>query len=294
MHSEEAPEAQDPLDELHDQLSSWRQGDLVAGDLLSAVLVFRRSEPVTEATAALAAEDDGNNDLMIGEIDFDQLVVVSQTCDVVEHPRSSPYITLAPVVQITDEGRAMEARRGYMPRYAPVPGAGANAFADLAFHVTIEKPVLRDAAKTSGLTNDEEIRLFQDVAQRHASRFAFPNEMAVAFEPLRRRLREKKDKDSFEGKALRLIDEIRLLATPDWAADVLDVDVFFLLKSREAVEALEADPSVWEKQRAAWEARCGTNDKISKLRLILVPFEELDANTYRASEKLDLGGMSPQ
>jgi hypothetical protein len=101
-------------------------------------------------------------------------------------------------------------------------------------------------------------------------------------------------KDSFEGKALRLIDEIRLLATPSWQAESIDVDMLFLLKSRADADALEPDQALWEKQRVAWEARCATSDRISKIRLTLVPFEELDANTYRASDKLDLGGMSPQ
>ena len=294
MHSESAPGAHDPLDELHQQLGDWRQGDYFAGDALPMVLLFRRTEPATAETAVLADEDETGDEILLGELSFDHLVIVSQTCDVVEHPGSAPYVTLAPIVRIEVEARASEARRGYMPRYAPVPGVADDAFADLDLHLTIEKPVLRGVAKATGLRDDDEIRRFQDVTERHASRFAFPSEMTSAFEPLRKRIREKKDKDSFEGRALRLVDDIRLLATPNWDADKIDVDLFFLLRSRDDADAVEDDHDVWEQQRVDWQSRCTPNDRITSIRLILVPLDELDAATYRASDKLDLGGMSPQ
>jgi hypothetical protein len=295
MSSENAPEAQDPLAELHTALQDWRQGDLIAETAIPAVVIFRRTQPLTETTAALAEEaQDEKEETLVGEQEFEALVVTSQTCDVIEHPKHSPYVTLSPLVRINDEGQAGEARRGYMPRYPPLPGAGDDAFADLALSTTIEKAVLLGVARTPGLRDDDEIRLFQRITQRHYGRFAFPEAMHPALHLLRERLRDKKDKDSFEGHALRIVDEIRLLPTPDWRADSIDVDLFFLVKSRDAMNALENDPEKWEAQRSAWETRCVPNDSIKTIRLILVPFAELDAETYAASDPWDLGGMSPQ
>jgi hypothetical protein len=109
---------------------------------------------------------------------------------------------------------------------------------------------------------------------------------------LRKRLREKKDKETFEGKAIRILDEIRLLPTPDWHADSVDVDLLFLLRSRDAMDELDSDPKKWEEQRTAWQSRCVPTDTIKAIRLILVPFAELDAETYKASDPWDVGGMS--
>jgi hypothetical protein len=294
MTSEDAPEAHDPLAELHTALQDWRQGDLIPGTALPAVVIFRRTQPLTEATAALAEEAKGETDeTMIGEQEFEALVVTSQTCDVIEHPRHSPYVSLAPLVRINDEGRAVEARHGYMPRYPPVPGAGDDAFADLALSTTIEKAVLLGVARTPGLRSDDEIRHFQGITQRHYGRFAFPDAMHPALNLLRKRLREKKDKDSFEGKAIGIVDEIRLLATPNWDAESIDVDLLLLLRSRAAMEALDSDATRWEAQRTVWEQLCVPTDTVKTLRLILVPFAELDAETYKASDLWDLGGMSP-
>jgi len=288
------PGAQDPLDQIHGAIQEWRQGDLIAGHELPAVVLFRRSQPLTEATAALAAEitgDDAEDDL-IGEQEFEALVVTSQTCDVVEHPSRFPYVTLSPVVRL-DEAQAGEARRGYMPRYPPVPGAGDDAFADLALSTTIEKALLPGLERTPGLRDDAETRHFQRITERHYGRFAFPDAMHPALQMLRQRLRDKKDRDSFEGYALGLVDEIRLLATPDWTSDSIDVDLYFLFRSREEMTALDGDLDNWEAQRVEWEGRCVPTDEIKAIRLILLPLAELDAETYKASDPWDLGGMSP-
>jgi hypothetical protein len=179
-----------------------------------------------------------------------------------------------------------------VPRYPPVPGAGDDAFADLALSTTIEKAVLCGISRTTGLRDDDEIRHFQRITRRHYGRFAFPEAMSPALQLLRVRLRDKKDKNSFEGHALQLVEEIRLLPTPNWAGDSIEVDLFFMLTSRDAMNALEPDAAKWEAQRAEWEKRCIPTDAIKGIRLILVPFAELDAETYAASDPWDLGGMS--
>jgi hypothetical protein len=287
------PEAQDALDQIHAALQDWCQGDLIPGEAFPALIIFRRTQPLTDATTALAAEVTGDTeDALIAEQEFEAFVVTSQTCDVVEHPSTSPYVTVSPIVQLSDP-QASEAQRGNMPRYPPVPGAGADAFADLAVSTTIEKSLLAVTTRAPGLHDDKERRHFQQITQRHYGRFAFPDGMRPALHKLQKRLRDKRHAATFEGAALALVDEIRMIPMPDWTAASIDVDVYFLLKSREEMNALEPDLDLWEALRIAWETRCSPSGEITKIRVNLVPLEELDAATYKASDPWDLGGMSP-
>jgi hypothetical protein len=282
----------DVVQSVRPELDSWRQGDVIKTDNLSSVVLVRSDQPLTQASAE-TAPGDGTSEMLINEEEVEALVVTSQTCDVVDDPRHFPHITLSPLVRLENPNHADEARRGYRPRYAPVPGEGDDAFADLARVTTIEKPLLVGVEHEPGLRTDQEIRHFQRIVQRHYGRFAFPDDLNPALTALRDRLRDKKGKDSFEGHAIDAVDEIRLAALPDWTAPSLEVDMYVLLKSREAMTEISEDAEEWENQRQAWEDRCVPQGCIRSIRVLLIPLDELDARSYLDSDQWDLGGMSP-
>ena len=84
---------------------------------------------------------------------MDQLVIISQTCDIMRDCRQLPFLSLAPVVKLT-EPIAGEARKGHRPRFIPIPGLGDECFANLDNVITAEKSVLLGLKPKRGLPDD--------------------------------------------------------------------------------------------------------------------------------------------
>ncbi len=281
-------------------LSEWRQGDVLRSPDISMLTLAHVEWPLTPAAAEAAERVGGEDgsDVVLVENEIEALVIVSQTCDVVETAATAPEIVLCPLYRIEDEHSAAEAAKGWIPRFAPVPGEGDDAFADLSRWTTVEKALAIEWERTQGLRSDKEIQGFQAITQLQIGRFALPDDWKPAFAPLRQRMRDKRNRESPEGRALRAIDEIRVLAFPNWEADEIEVDIYFLVNSREdwtavATEAENADEE-WEELRQIWQARCSPAGCIKSMNVIAIPIEELDARTYSDAAPLNLGGMSPQ
>jgi len=88
--------------------------------------------------------------------------VVSQTCDIVKtcwapEGGGHPFVQVSPVVTL--EGVSLvNASNGRMPRYAYLPGLGANCFADLSRCTTVEKTVLAKMGTPLDGCSDDETR----------------------------------------------------------------------------------------------------------------------------------------
>lgn len=293
----------DQIQEINSVLIGWQQGDVLQSDEAALVVVADVHRPLTEVAADAASEVGGSGDrLMLVEEEVEGLVITSQTCDVIETCVTTPELTLSPIVRLAGE-KAAVAAAGWVPRYAPVPGVGDDAFADLGRSTTLQKGALTSWKQTRGLRSDEETRTFQRIAGRNVGRFAFPDDMKPATDALRMRLRKKRDKDSFEGRALNMVEEIRMLATPDWSASDIDVDIYFLGSTRGEMAALEeaekektpqkGQVSDWEALRVEWQNRCSPYGVIKTLRVQILGLDEFDARSYVDSDAMDLGGMSP-
>ena len=122
---------------------------------------------------------------------------------------------VSPVVRLT--GTELDnARAGRTPRYAPVPGLGAEAFVDLDRCTTIEKTLLAGLAKARGCPDDDSMRTFSRAVARQRERFAFPDEWERAATKLKDRMTKRADKNSAEGRCVDAISEIRASAVPRW------------------------------------------------------------------------------
>ena len=287
----------------------WRQGDVFRSDDLAPHIVVDLDLPLTEASLAAARGNAANTDARVVSIwhEDEELVLISQDCDIVETSARAQYVAVSPVVVVEPE-IATQAARGYMPGLAPIPELGVDRFADLSRIVTAEKSLLLGATRVARLRDDDELRMFRGIVHRHFSRAAFPEELQRSLAGFVKTLRTKKEKDSIEGRAIHAIDEIRVKCFPSWAADEVDVTVY-LLCSREGYttiltdddrEAGRADVGAsWLEVREKWQRQCdegrlAAGGNIRSIEISIELFEQMTAADYVDSDPLDLRGMSPQ
>lgn len=202
---------------LIEQLQDWRQGDAFAGVQMRHLA--NRALPLSDVTRskASALSKATSNEVVI-TADFEALVIVSQTCDVVRDPAVNPFIDVSPVVRL-DAQSAGEARRGRRPRYAVLPGVGQDAF---------------DKAQVRGLVTLDDQRKFARSLARVRARFAFPDAFTPSIAPLRDYFQKIASKQSPEAEMESLISSVR--AEPvdgtTWDSERVKVKLFFIVEDR--------------------------------------------------------------
>lgn len=143
------------------------------------------------------------------------VVVISQTCDIVQGTR--PNALLAPLKYL-DDADARNARDGKWPQYVPVPAISDLAFADLEVIGTITKERLATLQRKPGVLDDRAVRRFGRDVGRRFSRFAFPDEVVPYLKPLEEIIgKASRREESPLGPFLPDIAEIRVEATHGWS-----------------------------------------------------------------------------
>lgn len=210
------PESASQAPEWASAVSAWRQGDYSLDHPYIVVV-----NGLEEGQFAPSAGD------ALG------LVVVSQTCDVVNYGPGKDYVTVSPLVESTEE-RVKNARRGSSPSLAVLenPPSGSAAV-DLGQTMSLHKSVLAGLERREGFDTDEARSRFGDAVARKYGRFAFPDAFSVeVLEPLRRKLQRGYGKDSDQSRAYGCIDSIRAVASPSWDGPCT-VGFRFVLADRE-------------------------------------------------------------
>lgn len=176
------------------------------------------------------------------EVGSKQLVVVSQTCDVVLPKR--PRISLALVVKL-DGPECSQAATGINPRQVSLPALGGGQFADLCFIESRDKSELVGLELTPGidLSNEQVKRDFSLSMARWFGRFPFPDEVVPWLQPLERVVREKYRKQSTLGELLReVIVEIRVEEAGQWSRTPFKLEVHTIARA-EALPTLPDEVS---------------------------------------------------
>lgn len=272
------------VDEIDAELANCCQGDVVDFQTFSWHADTRR--PLTEVSAE--ATDGPGHSIVVSE--SDQMVVVTQTCDVVRSCADRPFVQLSPLIQL-DEDAAREASRGMRPRYAAVPALGDTAFADLDRIVTLEKSLLAAVSRQPGCSDDRQRRRFAASVGRKFGRVAFPDDLELSLRALTSRIKSKHDKNSPEGMALAALEEIRVTASPSWESD--RIDVFLSFCSATAADALDVmSEDEWDSLVDDWIARSSPTGVIARVDGAMVPLDDLTALEYVDSDRLDLDHLS--
>lgn len=219
------------------------------------------------------------------------VVLVSQTCDIVQSPTTRPFITVGALCRLSG-GDASAAAAGHIPRYVQIPALPADYFVDLDRLASVRKARLSKWPRIQGCDTDEEARRFSRSVGRYFSRFAFPDDLNPALKPLVQRLKEKRRRDSTEGRAVDALIDVRLIADPNWEAERIRTNIVFLLPPT----GHRSDPYTdeeWEEQVASWMSRCQPHGVITDLQGFAVRVDEWSVSEYLASDPLDLDYLSP-
>lgn len=262
-------------------LASWRQGDCVLGEQWFAHRL-ERSLPVTDAgRAAAGAEAD------LAETQVPGFVIVTQTCDIVRSCAERPYVEVCPLVEV-DERRLHEIQRGHRPAYGFLPlVANHKLVADLDRVMTVEKPAVARWKRTPGWGKDIEARHFAQALARKRVRFAFPDDFTAFVRKLLKRLDEKHDRDSAEGRAIKGLREIRVSAAPSWDHTPCAVTFYFVRNG----EDVDFEGQEWSTFIERWLKLVPESGRFTRYGHVTT-LEDLRASDYVDSDPLDLDHLS--
>lgn len=278
---DESSEPDPHLEEVNAALHDWQQGDCVIGELWFAWR-FCGLMPITPSSRTLAGND---AEADIVEEQVDGLAIVTQTCDIVRPCQQRPFLEVSPLVR-TDDVRSVEC--GKRPRYAYLPGLQEKGLVvDLDRVMVIEKPFFIQHQRVRGCLTDEDVRHFSDALKRKRSRFAFPDDFVELAKPLISRISGKYKKNSPEGEALRKLREIRVQASPSWAAEEVELFFHFIRRDDELTGS-----SASHQQLEAWLALIQPNGRFASIEGHVVYLADLTASDYVYSDRLDLDSLT--
>jgi hypothetical protein len=263
-------------------LKEWYQGDYVLGEHWF-VQRCNPQRPLTEASENAAEEG-----IDLAEEEVQGFVVVTQTCDIVRSCNSRPFVEVVPLVEV-DEQEMSDIQKSRRPQYAYIPGvAKLNLVADLDRVMTVEKAVVAEWERQSGCQNDEEIRALGQALARKRVRFAFPDDFNQFAQKLQKRMKEKHDKDSVEGEALRALREIRVRASPSWNASQVELMFWFIREEEQS----EFKGTGWDKFLQQWLNLIPESGRFYQVDGFVATLEDMTAKDYNESDRLDLDHLS--
>jgi hypothetical protein len=273
-------------EEVDTKLAAWCQGDVALGDLVFVHL----ADPRSTSTEGLQPSDEA--DLVTVESQVPGVVVVSQTCDIVRSCVDRPYLEASPLVEISDAAKLEDVRKGRYPRYLYVPSVAANGLVgDLDRTMTVEKPLAATWTRTAGCSSDSERRSLAQALARKRARAAFPNDFTQLVRKLANRIKEKHGKNSDEGRALSMVREIRVAASPKWDAPEVSLMFWFVLES-EAGDDPGKSPAQIQPQVEKWMEQVPAGGRFRAVHGMAIDLSRMNAMDYVDSDTLDLDHLS--
>jgi hypothetical protein len=267
------------------RIRDWRQGDFTVSDS-AKFFVYLGLRDTDEGDAVHS--NDGGYVVPLVTNNSEGFVITSQSCDIVRPIDKYPFVEVAPLIRVNAD-HLEHVRRRKRPRYVLIPGAASrNLVADLGSSMTIEKALLETCERLPGCITDEEI--FQ-VAECFAARrlqFAFPDDfVGPVFSRCRDFVRSKAGANSADGRGLARITEIRVLASPAWNANPVQLLFYFVVET-----ALDTqDQSV----RAVVDkivAKIQPTGRFTQIDSQIVTLADMRADEYLATARIDLDQAS--
>jgi hypothetical protein len=232
-------------------LKEWCQGDCVLGEHWF-VHRFNPQRPLTSSSADVAQE----------EIDLAESEV---------------------------RGFAVDIQRSRQPQYAYIPGvAEFNLVADLDRVMTVEKAVVAEWKRKPGCLGDDEVRSLGQALARKRARFAFPDDFTDFARKLQSRLRDKHNKATGEGEALRALREIRVRAEPSWNSSEIRL-IFWFIRDEDQNQFEEIG---WNQFLQQWLELVPESGRYQSVEGLVVALEDMTAKEYVESVPLDLDHLS--
>ena len=212
-------------------VSSLIQGE-VLGVADACVVLAEASAPLSVEAADVAVSAATGSGLIVVPHAVDDVVLLTQTCDL-QFTTPTEYRCLVTPVMHVSEKFAYEALRGRRPGFAGLPWLGMTAVADLSRITTVERSVLVGAVSRGRPRTLRQQLHFANTISRYLSRPALPapvNEVLSAFV---KRIAEKHDRESAEGRCAHKVSELRVEATPDTDHEEPALNVLMILEEDE-------------------------------------------------------------
>jgi hypothetical protein len=194
----------------------------------ACVVIGEASAPLSDEASAQAIESEMDKGLIIVPHAVDEIVLLTQTCDLQQTTLDENRCLVAPLRKTTTQ-RAREALRGRRPGLAALPWVDSESVGDLSLITTVERSVLVGAARKGRPRNPLERLHFADTVARYLTRPALPDHINNVLKPFLRRIAERHDRDSPEGHCLSQVSELRLEAFPDIDGDAPALTVLVLI-----------------------------------------------------------------
>jgi len=248
---------------------------LIQGEVLAVadacVVIGDAASPLSDEVAAAAADSGMTEGLVIAPHAVDDIVLVTQTCDLQLTTSEENACLVAPVRRVEPE-IARQALRGRLPRLAGLPWLDDQSVADLSLITTVERSVLVGAESRGGPHTPEQRLHFADAVARYITRPALPNHINDVLVPFLKRVKDKHDKESPEGHCFDNLAEFRLEASPDIDAESPALSVLVLLEKADLpslprdvdLDDERIDALVRQGHGRAAEAALGSTDPLFK------------------------------
>jgi len=274
------------VDRVDEVTAGLRQGDVILGGRSIWLAEPRLPLSPVSANVFAAAHRGVTTGPRVVVAEHDEMVLVTQTCDLVRSCADRPNVQVAPLVRLSEEESRL-AGRGRRPRYVPVRGAGPDAFVDTDLMFTVEKSILVGMRFSRGCRDPEEERALRQGLARKFARPAFPDDLVETLRPLRDRVLSKAGRASQEGRLLDAIVEIRVSCPPTTGGEEVEVFLSFCPATTKSASAVASDGE-WDQQVRAWVDRCRPSGRIGAVDGMMIPLSDLTALAYLQSESLDL------
>lgn len=180
----------------------------------ACVVLADASAPLSLESLEVARASEVTSGLIVVPHAVDQVVLITQTCDLQETTAEECFCLVTPV-RLVERRIAHEAWRGRRPALAGLPWADDQSVADLARITTIERSVLLGAPSLGRPRTPRERLQFAEAVSRYLTRPALPDAINTVLSPLVRRIGEKHDRNSAEGRCANRVSEMRVEAAPD-------------------------------------------------------------------------------
>jgi hypothetical protein len=285
--------------------ASWRQGDVFDGARLPIVWLVDPDRVEAPAADGVTRRIDNER--------FAEVVLVTQTCDVVRPIDLRRFVTIASVVQLDGDTLA-NARRRRIPRYAPLPGLGEDRFCDLDRLTSVEKSLLLDQHRTHGLRDGGDEWTFAESVRRHFTRAALPDDVVRTLRPLTTLFDKRAGKQTDEGARVEEIDELRVdlsgfdegavgllfvisgrsLSAPDPSAveGSTKRTVAELCSLLGQTEDLSARWALWTALCELWAMPCTPKGAVTEVDVEVVTLASMTAEQYTSTTQVDLDHLS--
>lgn len=269
------------FDTVDEETRNWQQGDYCLGDLEFSLVV--------NSDHHIASSDKLDDEESVVLQPVSGLCVVSQTCDIVRTCRKRPFIDFSPLVEVESDVLA-QVKKGMRPNYAFLkPLEDDCLVVDLDRTMTVEKSLLLNLDRLSGLRTDEEKRGFSWSLGRKRTRFAFPDEFNALIAKFSKRIRKRSKKPADEIDFVSSLREIRVRAAPVWNHSSVEVTLYLVKESKPNVSVSNQKAREIIK---TWESLIGSSLLYNPIKFELTNLETLSAQEYVESDPLDFDHLS--